>query len=89
MHALFAVLLMSKLLSHEKMTFWKDNPGGESEYVIKAHLASDTDRVCGILTQSGEGYDILTIRSGGAHRGVSLSGLPLDAAKHAIEDDCR
>jgi hypothetical protein len=76
------------LLHPVRVTFWMQQPG-EEDFMIKAHLGGDHDRVCGVLTKDGDAWDVMTIKSGGARVGITKNGLPHDAAVQAIEDDCR
>ena len=86
--ALAAVFVFGSLLHPARITFWQ-NDLGEYDFMVKDHLGGDHDRVCGIVSKNGELWDSQTFKSGGAHDGVSKTGLPLDAAKLAVEQDCR
>jgi hypothetical protein len=87
---LAAVFVFGSLLHPARVTFWQSN-SGEFDFVIKDHLGGDHDRVCGIVSQDADGtlWDSLTFKSGGAHKGMAKNNLPLDAAKLAVEQDCR
>jgi hypothetical protein len=85
---LAALLLMGSLLHPARITFWL-NDSGEYDFVVKAHLGGDHDRICGIVSPDEKLWDSMTFQSGGAHVGISKTGLPLDAAKLAVEQDCR
>jgi hypothetical protein len=85
---LAALLLLGSLLHPERVTFWL-NDSGEYDFVVKDHLGGDHDRICGIVSKDGELWDSMTFKSGGAHAGIEKNGLPLDAAKLVVEQDCR
>jgi len=86
--ALSALLIFGTLFHPARITFWL-NSSGEYDFMVKAHLGTDRDRTCGTVTADGELWDALTFPSGGAHAGISKTNLPLDAAKQAVEQDCR
>jgi hypothetical protein len=86
-----------------RVTYWVQAPG-EYDFVIKGHLGVDHERICAVVTRDtdttdAEGkdattndgglWDTVTMKSAGAHVGISRNQLPLDAAKLAAEQDCR
>ena len=83
-----ATLLLGSLLNPARVTYWVSTPG-EYDFIVKAHLGADHERICGIVTKDGDLWDTMTMRSGGARIGIDKNGLPLDAAKLAVEQDCR
>jgi hypothetical protein len=86
--AISATLLLSSLLNPARVSYWVSTPG-EYDFVVKAHLGGDHERICGVVTVDGTLWDTMTIRSAGARIGIAKDGLPLDAAKLAVEQDCR
>ena len=88
MRALAVIVVFGSLLHAARVTFWRST-AGEYDFVIKGHLGNDHERTCGIVTKDSDLWDALTFKSGGAHVGVSETGLPLDAAKLAVEQDCQ
>jgi hypothetical protein len=86
--AVAAMLFLASLIHPARVTYWVSTPG-EYDFVVKAHLGTDHERICGIVTKDGDLWDTMTIRSAGARVGIVRDGLPLDAAKSAAEQDCR
>lgn len=86
--AIALILTFGSLLHPARTTFWTDN-SGEYDFMVKAHLGTDHDRTCGTVTKDGDLWDAMTFQSGGARVGISRNGLPFDAAKLAVEQDCR
>jgi hypothetical protein len=85
---LSSILLLGSLLAPARITFWLD-ASSEYDFVVKGHLGGDHDRICGSVMKDGELWDSMTFKSGGARAGIYKTGLPLDAAKLAVEGDCR
>lgn len=83
-----AILFLGSLVHPARVAYWVSAPN-EYDFVIKAHLGVDHERICGIVTKDASLWDAITMRSGGARVGIDRNGLPLDAAKLAVEQDCR
>ena len=88
MHLLIALILI-KHIPPARVGYWKDN-GSESDFMLVGTLGSgEHDRVCGLISKSDEGWDVITLRSGGALKGIDAKADSLDLAKSQVEQDCR
>ncbi len=88
MHLLLALMFI-KHVPPARVGYWKDN-GDESDYLIVGKLDNgDRDRVCGIVVKTEDGYDVQTLKSGGAKTGFDGKAENLQLAKYEVEQDCR
>jgi hypothetical protein len=88
MHLLIALMLI-KHVPPARVGYWKDN-SGESDFMLVGTLGGgEHDRVCGLVSKSDDGWDVITLRSGGAIKGVDGKADTFDQAKFQVEQDCR
>jgi len=95
-HLLFALMLINlappSVIKHvppARTGYWKDS-GEELDYFIVGKLDDrDRDRVCGFVVKTESGYDVMTLKSGGAKTGVDGKADTLPVAKAQVEQDCR
>jgi hypothetical protein len=87
-HILIALMLI-KHIPPARITYWKDN-GSESDFMLVGTLESgEHDRVCGFVAKSDDGWDVVTLKSGGARKGFDGKADNLDLARYEVEQDCR
>jgi hypothetical protein len=80
--------MLIKHIPPTRTGYWKAN-GDENDYYIVGKLDNgDRDRVCGVVTKSDSGWDVLTLKSGGAHKGFDGRADNFDLAKYEVEQDC-
>jgi hypothetical protein len=87
MHLVFALMFI-KHMPPVRAGYWKVN-GDENDYYIVSKLDNgDRDRVCGVVTKDETGWDVLTLKSGGAKTGFDGKADNFDLAKYEVEQDC-
>jgi hypothetical protein len=87
-HLLLALMLI-KHVPPARVGYWKEN-GDELDYLIVGKLDDrDRDRVCGFVVKTETGYDVQTLKSGGAKTGFDGKANTLELAKYEVERDCR
>lgn len=87
-HLLLA-LLLTKHVPATRVVYWKEN-GSELDLMVVGKLDDrDRDRVCGFVAKSDDGWDVITLKSGGAKTGLVGKADALDSAKTQVEQDCK
>ncbi len=88
MHLLIALMLI-KHIPPARVTYWKEN-GSELDLMLVGKLDNgDRDRVCGFVVKGEDGWDVITLKSGGARTGFDGKAESLDLAKAEVEQDCK
>ncbi len=88
MHLLLA-LMLTKHVPTTRVTYWKEN-GSELDLMLVGKLDDrDRDRVCGFVARSEDGWDVITLKSGGAKTGIISKADALESAKAQVEQDCK
>ncbi len=88
MHLLIALMII-KHIPPARVTYWKEN-GSEYDLVLVGKLDNgDRDRVCGFVAKSEDGWDVITLKSGGARTGFDGKADTLELAKAEVEQDCK
>jgi hypothetical protein len=77
-----------KHLPPARVGYWKEN-GSESDFILVSTLENgEHDRVCGLISKSDNGWDVITLKSGGAIKGLDGKADTFDIAKAQVEEDC-
>ncbi len=88
MHLLIALMLI-KHIPPARVTYWKEN-GSELDLMLVGKLDNgDRDRVCGFVVKGEDGWDVITLKSGGARTGFDRKAESLELAKAQVEQDCK
>jgi hypothetical protein len=82
-------MLLNKHVPTTRVTYWKEN-GSELDLMLVGKLDNgDRDRVCGFVAKGDDGWDVITLKSGGARTGFDAKADSLDEAKEKVEQDCK
>ena len=88
MHLIIALMII-KHMPPVRATYWKEN-GSELDFMLVSRLDNgDRDRVCGFVAKGDDGWDVITLKSGGARTGFDGKADSLEQAKAQVEQDCK
>jgi hypothetical protein len=87
-HLLLALMII-KHTPPTRVLYWKEN-GSELDLMVVGKLDDrDRDRVCGFVAKGEDGWDVITLKSGGAKTGLVSKADALESAKAQVEQDCK